>query len=269
MYDTLDALSPVRYLVLSMVLCSFHKSSACVPERTAFVARIMKDDDEQCSRRVVACLSQVTGVAQEGRQKRCAAFIRRAFELIPSSFMSSAQVVYCLTAPEWPVREEHVFVRGEVAETLENLEALRGIENRLDNRARLNAMVSELLGDSFQKVTERVVNNLRVGGVKCDHCLAPRSHADLSSCGRCRRAWYCSRTCQKAAWSTHKVLCHAPEDFKPGDYVWLAGLVSAPQYNYAVGRLVEKTPTGRWCVRKLLDGVTISVKPENVMGPFV
>ncbi|KAI9906103.1 hypothetical protein PsorP6_014258 [Peronosclerospora sorghi] len=42
-------------------------------------------------------------------------------------------------------------------------------------------------------------------GKTCDQCHAPCEK--LSRCAKCRDAEYCSRECQKAAWSLHKRLC--------------------------------------------------------------
>ncbi|CAI5709913.1 unnamed protein product [Peronospora effusa] len=42
-------------------------------------------------------------------------------------------------------------------------------------------------------------------GKTCDQCHTPCEK--LSRCARCRDAAYCSRDCQKAAWSLHKRLC--------------------------------------------------------------
>ncbi|CAI5741434.1 unnamed protein product [Peronospora destructor] len=42
-------------------------------------------------------------------------------------------------------------------------------------------------------------------GKTCDQCHTPREK--LSRCARCRDAAYCSRDCQKTAWSLHKRLC--------------------------------------------------------------
>ncbi len=38
----------------------------------------------------------------------------------------------------------------------------------------------------------------------CDQC---GQVAKLSGCGRCRKAWYCSKECQTAAWPMHKAEC--------------------------------------------------------------
>ncbi len=42
----------------------------------------------------------------------------------------------------------------------------------------------------------------------CARCRVPEVEAQLSSCGRCRMKWYCSRACQKAHWKLgHKLYC--------------------------------------------------------------
>eukprot|EP00928_Gymnodinium_smaydae_P029961 TRINITY_DN22412_c0_g2_i1.p1 TRINITY_DN22412_c0_g2~~TRINITY_DN22412_c0_g2_i1.p1 ORF type:complete len:648 (-),score=90.56 TRINITY_DN22412_c0_g2_i1:362-2305(-) len=42
---------------------------------------------------------------------------------------------------------------------------------------------------------------------KCDHCHMACSPPQR--CGRCRKATYCSKKCQHAAWSEHKVTCNS------------------------------------------------------------
>lgn len=42
----------------------------------------------------------------------------------------------------------------------------------------------------------------------CSFCQAPGA---LKSCGRCRKATYCSKECQRMHWIIHKLVCSAPE----------------------------------------------------------
>jgi len=43
----------------------------------------------------------------------------------------------------------------------------------------------------------------------CNHCGIEEKDAQLFLCGDCRRATYCSRECQHAAWEDHKTFCIA------------------------------------------------------------
>jgi hypothetical protein len=49
---------------------------------------------------------------------------------------------------------------------------------------------------------------LRAKGRTCDNCYEAH-HAKLMRCGRCQSAFYCSRLCQKEAWTLHKGECTA------------------------------------------------------------
>jgi hypothetical protein len=51
---------------------------------------------------------------------------------------------------------------------------------------------------------------LRPPHQRCDHCLS--ALAKPARCGECKRAPYCSRTCQLAAWPLHKLECPAWRD---------------------------------------------------------
>lgn len=46
---------------------------------------------------------------------------------------------------------------------------------------------------------------------RCDHCA--REVAGMLTCGRCRAVHYCDRTCQRAAWRSHRKACEAVEGY--------------------------------------------------------
>ncbi|KAL3856108.1 hypothetical protein ACJMK2_015302 [Sinanodonta woodiana] len=50
----------------------------------------------------------------------------------------------------------------------------------------------------------------------CTHCSKTAEEKKcFPACGKCRRAWYCSTTCQKAAWKKgHKQICNANQSMK-------------------------------------------------------
>lgn len=46
------------------------------------------------------------------------------------------------------------------------------------------------------------------GDVKeCAHSECRMPEAVLKRCAKCKNVWYCSRECQTADWSSHKVIC--------------------------------------------------------------
>ncbi|PHH91991.1 hypothetical protein CDD83_9438 [Cordyceps sp. RAO-2017] len=53
-------------------------------------------------------------------------------------------------------------------------------------------------------------NNMKCGNGGCSKPAAPADSASLRRCSRCRRAAYCSRECQTAAWPAHKGGCVRP-----------------------------------------------------------
>ncbi|EJD39085.1 hypothetical protein AURDEDRAFT_187540 [Auricularia subglabra TFB-10046 SS5] len=64
----------------------------------------------------------------------------------------------------------------------------------------------------------KVVNGIKVDApsqksrehhatTQCHNCWAPKSEAKLFLCAQCKAAKYCSKECQKAAWTEHKVHC--------------------------------------------------------------
>ncbi|KIM78398.1 hypothetical protein PILCRDRAFT_824604 [Piloderma croceum F 1598] len=49
-------------------------------------------------------------------------------------------------------------------------------------------------------------------GRRCSHCIAEVGREKLSACSRCKRARYCSKACQRAAWESHKPNCKSVAD---------------------------------------------------------
>lgn len=46
----------------------------------------------------------------------------------------------------------------------------------------------------------------------CNHCNTKKE--SLSTCSRCKKAFYCDKECQKLAWGKHKGTCRPPNDAK-------------------------------------------------------
>ena len=66
---------------------------------------------------------------------------------------------------------------------------------------------------------ERKSNKLQVKSIGCAHVDCPnRANENITtfSCSGCRQVVYCSKTCQKGAWPTHKIPCKAKLTHGPG-----------------------------------------------------
>jgi hypothetical protein len=55
---------------------------------------------------------------------------------------------------------------------------------------------------------------------ECNHCEGEFSQ--LSVCSSCHKAWYCSSTCQKADWKSHRLWCLHPSKLTTADRLALA-----------------------------------------------
>ena len=61
----------------------------------------------------------------------------------------------------------------------------------------------------------------------------------LSNCAGCKLVSYCSRTCQKNHWPTHKPSCRKTDAFAAVDRVLIKGLVSRRDMNGTVVEIVR------------------------------
>ena len=65
-----------------------------------------------------------------------------------------------------------------------------------------------------------IADRMKVGGDKCDCC--GKQNVKLSTCARCKMAYYCSQECQKTRWKDgHNKACRKPGQIMVGDYVKL------------------------------------------------
>lgn len=107
-------------------------------------------------------------------------------------------------------------------------------------------------------LTPTVMNRLlSVGGNRCDTCDKTRDELPdlqrLLRCARCRRAYYCSKECQRLQWKRgHKQHCRLAGEFCAGDYVRLQGLQTKPEMNGTLVQVVGSMGDGssnRWQTR--------------------
>ena len=95
-----------------------------------------------------------------------------------------------------------------------------------EERVRAEACIEELVNDEYIELTrsELIIVELSdeilpakprkprpviVGS--CGHCSELLQKGKRLTCSRCKRATYCSKTCQKAAWGAHKAQCTEPK----------------------------------------------------------
>jgi len=100
---------------------------------------------------------------------------------------------------------------GVVQAVGEFLEVLAADNERLVKLGDLRSLRSAVSGLGSQskskkgKVEVPLVVSVMEAVKACDHCGA--ASTQLMTCTGCRHAAYCSKTCQKQAWKTHKPFC--------------------------------------------------------------
>lgn len=106
-----------------------------------------------------------------------------------------------------------------------------------------------------------------VGGAKCDCCGKKRGDVEggLFRCTCCKKAYYCSETCQKTNWRAgHRHACRAPGKIEPGDYMLIKGLVNRSELNLCCGRIIRPVQGGRLEVKIEGRSKTLSIAPEKL-----
>ena len=106
-------------------------------------------------------------------------------------------------------------------------------------------------------------------GVQCDAC-GETGH--LQKCQRCGHVWYCSRACQRKAWSErHKEECRPPGELKPGDSVALLAAtgVERAMPKYKLLELDASHGPGYWRVRSKKTGEVVPMHTSEFrLHPF-
>ncbi|KAK3249693.1 hypothetical protein CYMTET_40885 [Cymbomonas tetramitiformis] len=136
-------------------------------------------------------------------------------------------------------------------------------------------------------VMDQALEQLRVSGSSCDQCGRQRGgkgvasggeEVNLRMCQRCKRVWYCSAECQRAAWKGgHKRNCRPWGQHSAGDRIQLkqGAVPLKPEYNGCIVEVVGKVaaaadepsegPMSEWEVQLLgSDGTTV-----RVLGKFM
>jgi uncharacterized C2H2 Zn-finger protein len=103
-----------------------------------------------------------------------------------------------------------------------------------------------------------IVERMSAGGGKCDACGKKAESVDgrdLLQCSRCKQAYYCSKACQKHQWKAgHKEACRKPNQIERGDIMLVKGIVSKPELNRKLVKIIRSAGNGRWEV--VLQGST-------------
>jgi hypothetical protein len=127
------------------------------------------------------------------------------------------------------------------------------------------------IGPEAIDLTREMANHmLSVGGDCCDYCQKTAEEMDLkwlNKCKRCSKAWYCGKDCQLKQWNAgHKKCCRKPGEIKAQDYVRLNGLVSKPELNNMMVKVIgqDLNSEGRWEVQFPGGNKSVSIAVANM-----
>lgn len=103
-----------------------------------------------------------------------------------------------------------------------------------------------------------ILERMSAGGGKCDACGKKAESVDgrdLLQCSRCKQAFYCSKACQKHQWKAgHNKACRKPDQIERGDIMLVKGIISKPELNRKLVKIIRSAGDGRWEV--VLQGST-------------
>ena len=54
------------------------------------------------------------------------------------------------------------------------------------------------------------ITNVQVIKIFCNYNACKQENAQAKLCTRCKKAYYCNKTCQTQDWVSHKILCRPP-----------------------------------------------------------
>ena len=170
---------------------------------------------------------------------------------------------------------------GNMKSALDGIQRIR-TRLSLDPKASLRAPEPDIgVDESMEEVTkmlqryvsllppidpqETVASNLE----RCSHCQ--RGGIKLSLCAACGDALYCSKSCQKTAWSAmHKYVCKGSKHrLEAGDRIRLDRLKKTPEHNGKIGTVVRfLQDKGRFTVELPDENggapAKMNVKPTNL-----
>ena len=236
--------------------------------------RMAKDEVEPILFRVEAGFTLGVLRWDSGEREKAAEHYRRVLDLAPTaSSLETSRRVATTGADGRSLQFQLVgeVINETVGTVRDNLNILENPRGAYIGPRSQDARVTGIPMTPRGEPDPEILRRLAVGGSECDCCHVKRNQVDqheLLRCGRCKNAYYCSSACQKQQWRAgHKQACRAPGQIEAGDYMKLKGLVSRPELNSRVGRVVRAAPgqSGRWEV--MVPGLSnsISVATEKLV----
>jgi hypothetical protein len=94
---------------------------------------------------------------------------------------------------------------------MNNKDNKSSLSNRRPDIDKESARHNEKIKELIELEKKRIFNAKPIepkvyGKLKCIHCEQIIQH-NLTNCRMCRRIVYCSETCRKTHWSSHKQIC--------------------------------------------------------------
>lgn len=258
----------------------------CTPEYLQPLKDVSRDEGYCLASRVEAHFTYGLMLWQssdrEGAAKEYRSAIALAVNATEEDLKGTVKLANAATM-SWGNEPQRIHVFGTAQEAERNLAVLerrptrtiapstaptQSVGARIPDKSLLMTRIA-VPADGQPLLTQQELEALqKVDGSCCSSCGKERQPgAALKVCSRCRRAFYCGASCQKAAWATHKGACRAAGKFKAGDLVVVQGLVKAPEMNGLVTILLQPSEKeGRWDVSIAAGESSNSVGAVFVVG---
>ena len=174
----------------------------------------------------------------------------------------------------WDIPLYHYAEDGvtEVPSTLgarmEEIEAnVKNIISLAENATEMGILRMDMM--SHWGTDQSIIQRMGAGGGKCDCCGRKSSSmesGELLQCSRCKQAYYCSAICQKKQWKAgHKQACRAPGQIETGDIMLVNGIVSKPELNRKLVKVIRPAATqGRWEAKLQGSTKSVSIASKNL-----